>query len=62
VKNVNKSIETIQIGDVIIEVKNSISLEEYNSVCSALAVSPFVETEEGFTCYVPSGEVMAFQV
>ena len=64
---VKDNIEIIKIGeldgrDVNIEINKTITMEDFNSVCAALSVVPFAEAKEGFTSYVPSGEVMAFQV
>lgn len=68
VKNANKNnIELVKIGeidgtDVNIEIKKSISMEEFYSVCAALSNPPFVKNNEGISIYVPSAEVTGFKV
>ena len=63
----NNNIKVVKIGevdgeDVLIEVKKTITMEEYFAVCSALSTPPFATTDDDGAMYVPTGEITSFRV
>ena len=66
-KSKTDNIETIKIGevdgnDVSIEVKKSLSMDEFYGVCAGLSTIPFTDSDDGVSVYIPSAEVTGLRI